>query len=124
MKKLMLCTIFGVLFINVFSQDTTCTMVQQNRVLEFNYKTNEVINLVPNTGNYFINVREGEVLVLHLYDKEARIREIITTYPDNHQIINTFDSKDNVYYSPIGPLIVEVKESTMPHLINSETRSN
>jgi uncharacterized protein (DUF1330 family) len=109
MKKLTLSIglLAGILTSN--AQDTTCTMIQTDRVLEFNYKTNEVINVVPNKGSYFINVRDGEVLVLHLYDKIDTVRTVITTFPDNSQLIGIFNSKADVYYSPLGPCIVEVK---------------
>ena len=109
MKKLMLCTILVTLFFNGYSQDTICTMVQTDRVIEFDYYTNKVINIVPTDGSYFVNVRENEVLVLHLYDKIDASRKIITTFPDSSQVNDIFKSRSNVYYSPLGPVIIEIK---------------
>ena len=110
MRDLILFGLFTVLSFNTYAQDTICTMIQTDRVIEFNYYTNDVINVAPTEGSYFINVREGEVLVLHLYDKIDAVREIITTFPNNSQLNNMFDSKSNVYYSPLGPVIIEIKK--------------
>ena len=109
MKKLTLSIGLVAAMLSSKAQDTTCTMIQTNRVLEFNYKTNEVINIAPTNGSYFINVRAGEVCALHLYDKVDATRVVITTFPDNSQLSDLFESKSNVYFSPTGPCIVEVK---------------
>ena len=61
MKKLMLCTILSTLFINSYSQDTICTMIGPNRVIEFNYETSEIINIDNYSGIVFIEVNDGEV---------------------------------------------------------------
>ena len=106
----MLCSILSVLFFSAYSQDTICTMVQTDRVIEFDYFANKVINVAPTDGSYFVNVRKNEVLVLHLYDKINASREIITTFPDNSQLNDIFESRSNVYYSPLGPVIVEIKK--------------
>jgi len=85
-------------------------MIQTDRVIELNYYTNDVINVVPILGSYFINVRAGEVLVLHLYDKIDALRDIITTFTDNSQTNDIFNIKSNVYYSPLRPVIIEIKK--------------
>jgi len=110
MRYLILYSLFIAFCLNAYCQDTICTMIQSDRVIEFNYYTNNVINVAPIEGCYFINVREGEILVLHLYDKIDALRDIITTFPDNSQLNDTFKSKSNVYYSPLGPVIVEIKK--------------
>ena len=107
----MLCTILSTLFINSYSQDTTCTMVKVDEVLEFNYQTSEIIEREDYKGTVFIEVGYREVLCLHLYDKKKRKRRVIVTYPDGEQVVQTLDSKGNVYYSEIGPLTVEVQKS-------------
>ena len=110
MRYLTLYSLFTAFGLNLYAQDTICTMIQSDRVIEFNYYTNNVINVAPIDGSYYINVREGEVLVLHLYDKMDAVRDIITTFPDNSQLNDTFNSKSNIYYSPLGPVIVEIKK--------------
>ena len=110
MRYLTLYSLFIAFSLNAYSQDTICTMIQPDRVIVFNYYTNNVINMAPTEGSYFINVREGEILVLHLYDKIDALRDIITTFPDNSQLNDTFNSKSNIYYSPLGPVIVEIKK--------------
>ena len=111
MKKLMLCTILSTLFINSYSQDTICTMIEPNRVIEFNYETSEIINIDNYSGIVFIEVNDGEVLCLHLYDKKKRARKVIITYPDGEQVVQTLDSESNVYFTQIGPLTVDVQKS-------------
>ena len=115
MRYLTLYSLFTAFALNAYAQDTICTMIQSDRVIEFNYYTNNVINVAPIEGSYFINVREGEVLVLHLYDKMNALRNIITTFPDNSQLNDIFSSKSNVYYSPLGPVIIEIKK---PKILN------
>ena len=110
MSDLILYSLFTTFGLNTYAQDTICTMIQTDRVIEFNYYTNDVINVAPIEGSYFINVREGEVLVLHLYDKIDALRDIITTFPDNSQLNDRFNSKSNIYYSHLGPVIVEIKK--------------
>ena len=109
MKKLMLCTILSTLFINSYSQDTTCTMVTLDEVLEFNYQTNEVIDREDYKGTVFIEVGYREVLCLHLYDKVKRKRKVTTTYPNGEQVVQRLNSKSNVYFTQVGPLTVDVK---------------
>jgi hypothetical protein len=111
MKKLMLFTILSTLFINSYSQDTTCTMVSLDEVLEFNYQTDEVIDREDYKGTVLIEVGYREVLCLHLYDKKKRKRKVIVTYPDGEQVVQRLDSKSNVYFTQIGPLTVEVQKS-------------
>ena len=60
-------------------------------------------------GIAFIEVGYNEVLCLHLYDKKTSKRKVTITYPDGEQVVQRLDSKDNVYYSKVGPLTVDVK---------------
>ena len=126
MKKLMLCTILSTLFINSYSQDTICTMVKVDEVLEFNYQTSKVIEREDYKGTVLIEVGYREVLCLHLYDKVKRKRKVIVTYPDGEQVVSKLDSKSNVYFSQIGPLTVEVQQSkhfSLNELFNFEARN-
>ena len=91
------------------SQDTICTMVCTDKVVEFNYKTSEVVNEEYYKGIVFIEVGYNEVLCLHLYDKKRNKRKITITYPDGEQVVQRLNSKDDVYFSKIGPLTVDVK---------------
>ena len=61
-------------------------------------------------GSFFIEIGENEVLCLWLYDKENKTREVIMTFPSGFVRKNVFNSKNNKYFSPIGPLKVEVKQ--------------
>ncbi len=109
MKKITLSVALLATMLTAKAQDTTCTMVRADEVIEFEYKTSEIIDREDYKGIVFIEVGYREVLCLHLYDKKRRKRKITVTYPDGEQVVERLQSKDNVYYSQIGPLTVEVK---------------
>ncbi|MBC8299123.1 MAG: hypothetical protein H8E55_25475 [Pelagibacterales bacterium] len=114
MKKLMLCSILSVLFINSYSQDTICTYFTGERIIEFDYQTSEIISETEmERKSYTIDVGYREVLCLDLSDGKKRFRKVITTYDDGEQISQKLESKDNVYYSPIGPVSIEVRRPTI-----------
>ena len=105
----MLCSALSILFINSYSQDTTCTMVRPHEVVEFNYSTNKIISRYDNKKTTIIEVEYQEILCLHLYDKKKRFRKVITTLANGEVIVDVLDSKDNVYYSSLGTVKVEVR---------------
>jgi len=114
MRKLMLCSILSVLFINSYSQDTICTYFTGERIIEFDYQTSEIISETEmERKSYTIDVGYREVLCLDLSDGKKRFRKVITTYDDGEQISQKLESKDNVYYSPIGPVSIEVRRPTI-----------
>ena len=110
MKKITLSIALLATMLTAKAQDTTCTMVKVDEVVEFNYQTSEIIEREDYKGIVFIEVGYREVLCLHLYDNKLRVRKVIITYPDGEQVVEVLDSKDNVYYSPIGPVTIEVKK--------------
>ena len=109
MKKITLSVALLATMLTAKAQDTTCTMVTLDEVLEFNYQTSEIIEEKDYKGIVFIEVGYREVLCLHLYDGKRRKRKVITIYSDGHRHVDRLQSKDNVYYSEVGPLTVEVK---------------
>tara|TARA_R110002020_G_scaffold399730_1_gene609564 strand:- start:152 stop:505 length:354 start_codon:yes stop_codon:yes gene_type:complete len=109
MKKITLSIALLTTMLATKAQDTTCTMVKRNEVVEFNYRTSEIIEREDYKGIVFIEVGYREVLCLHLFDNKLRVRKVIITYPNGEQTFEVVDSKDNVYYSPIGPVTIEVK---------------
>ena len=114
MKKLMLCSILSILFINSYSQDTICTYFQGERVIEFNYQTSEIISeTVMEEKSYVIDVGYREVLCLDLSDGKKRFRKVITHYDDGDKTSQILDSKDDVYFSPVGPIRIEVRRPTI-----------
>tara|TARA_R110001599_G_scaffold69739_2_gene196273 strand:- start:339 stop:758 length:420 start_codon:yes stop_codon:yes gene_type:complete len=93
--------------------DTLCTYFTGNRILEFNYYTNKIVGEVDfkqsKTGRYFeIEIPYGDALCLHLSDKKNRVRTVIATYFDGTTEKNILTSKDNVYYSQLGVVKVQV----------------
>ena len=110
MKKITLSVALLATMLTAKAQDTTCTMVTLDEVLEFNYQTSEVIESEDHKGTVFLDVGYKEVLCLHLFDEKLRVRKVIITYPDGEQVVEVLDSKDNFYYSPIGPITIEVRK--------------
>ena len=109
MKKITLSIALLATMLTAKAQDTTCTMVTLDEVLEFNYQTSEVIESEDHKGTVFLDVGYKEVLCLHLYDKKKRKRKVTITYPNGEQVVQKLQSKDNVYFTKIGPLTVDVK---------------
>ncbi|MAO46752.1 MAG: hypothetical protein CL823_06335 [Crocinitomicaceae bacterium] len=109
MKKLpaILISLFS---LTAIAQDTTCVMLTLDEVLIFDYSTSEVLNRFDHTGEYSIDVAEGEILCLHLYDDKKRFREVTTIWKDGDHVHDTFKSKDNVLYTNLSDesFIVEV----------------
>ena len=110
MKKITLSVALLAAVLTAKAQDTICTMVKVDEVIEFNYQTSEVIDRENYKGNVYIKVGYREILCLHLYDDKLRVRKVIVTYPDGERVVEVLDSKDDVYYSPIGPVTVEVRK--------------
>ena len=110
MRKITLSIALVATILSAKAQDTTCTMVRGKETIEFNYQTNKIIDRKDYEGNVYIEVGYREILCLHLYDDKLRVRKVIITYPDGEQVVEVLDSKDNVYYSPIGPVTMEVKK--------------
>ena len=109
MKKITISIALLTTMLTTKAQDTICTMVKTDEVIEFEYKTSTIINRENYKGVVFIKVKRGEVLCLHLYDKIKRKRKVIVTYPNGEKFVDKLDSKDNVYFSKVGPLTVDIK---------------
>jgi len=110
MKKITLSIALVAAIMSTKAQDTTCTMVRGEEIVEFNYKNNEIISREDYKGNVYIEVGYREVLCLHLFDDKTRVRKVIITYPSGVRIVEVLDSKDDAYYTPVGPLTVEVRK--------------
>ena len=114
MKKLMLFTILSTLFINSYSQDTSCTYFTGERVIEFNFYTDTILYEVVQTEKFYeIELTYGNVLCLDLSDHKKRFRKIITEYFDGDITEQFLESKDNVYYSPRGAIKILVGRPTI-----------
>ena len=110
----MLFTILSTLFINSYSQDTTCTYFTGERVVEFDYQTSEIIYEVEQEERFYeIEITYGNVLCLDLSDHKKRFRKVITEFFDGEVIEQFLDSKDEVYYSPQGAVKISVGRPTI-----------
>ena len=112
MKKLTLSVglLMGILSAN--AQDTLCTYFVGKRVIEFNYYTNEILyERVHDSKYYEINLLYGNVVCLDFSDNKNRVRKVITTFFDGSSREDILDSKNNVYYSPLGVVKISVSKS-------------
>ena len=109
MKKLTLSIALLASILTAKAQDTTCTMVRSNEVIEFNYQTSEIISSYDNKKTIIIKIGYQEILCLHLYDDKLRVRKVISTYSDGETTTQVLDSKDDVYFTPLGVVKVEVR---------------
>tara|TARA_R100000152_G_C6569875_1_gene37575 strand:- start:116 stop:466 length:351 start_codon:yes stop_codon:yes gene_type:complete len=109
MKKLTLSIGLVAAMITANAQDTLCTYFKGKRVLEFDYYKDEILFEVKQKNKFYeINIEYGDVLCLHFSDEENRVRKVITTFWDGEIVKHTLDSKDNVYFSPMGVVKVLV----------------
>ena len=84
------------------AQDTTCVMITQNEIINFNYQTNKIIDREPIQDTTTLRVNKDEILCLHLRDKKCMFRDITTVYNNGDHRHDTFKSEDDVYFSPFG----------------------
>ena len=100
----------------ISAQDTTCVMVTQTEIINFNFQTSEILDRYPNDGGVQLKVDESEVLCLHLFDQKNRFRDVtfnivgmVTDFGQNDPTVNscfichnTFNSNDNTTYTGKG----------------------
>jgi len=86
----------------ISAQDTLCVMITLDEVINFDFDTSEVIDRAPVKDVTNLRVESGEVMCLHFWDKKRRFRDVTTFYDDGDHNHDTFESKDNVYFSPLG----------------------
>ena len=86
----------------ISAQDTLCVMVTLDEVINFDFDSSEVIDRAPLTDITTLRVDSGEVMCLHLYDGKRRFRDVTVFYDDGDHTHDTFESKDDVYFSPLG----------------------
>ena len=110
MNKL-IALLFGIIALNVNAQDTTCVMITQDELITFDYQTSKRLDREPLEDQISIRVEEDEVLCLHLRDKKRRFRDVTTTWDDGDHRHDTFESNDNVYYTPYGFGAIEIEIS-------------
>ena len=115
MKKLTLSIGLVAAMLSTKAQDTICTYFKGNEVFEFNYQTNEITKEHFQTSKFYsIVVKDNEILCLDLVDEKQRVRKVITNYSDGESTTQILNSKDNTYFSPLGPLTILIGK---PYLI-------
>ena len=86
----------------ISAQDTLCVMITLDEVIDFDFDSSEVIGRAPLTDVTTLRVDSGEVMCIHLYDDKRRFRDVTVFYDDGDHTHDTFESKDDVYFSPLG----------------------
>tara|TARA_R110001583_G_scaffold27055_1_gene97111 strand:+ start:104 stop:478 length:375 start_codon:yes stop_codon:yes gene_type:complete len=103
----------------ISAQDTTGVMITLTEVTHLDYKngleetyTRKIHQRDVLLAVHSFKVSGDEVLALHLYDNILNAYRTITTLwlDDNYSSDTTFQSRDNIVYSPhgYGPMLVEV----------------
>ena len=91
------------------AQDTTCTYFTDNKVIEFNYTTSEILYEVIQINKFYeIEIKHGNTLCLDLSDKKNTTRKVIIIYSNGSKREDILDSKDNVYTSPANAVKILV----------------
>jgi len=109
MKKITLSVGLLAAILSIKAQDTTCTYFKGKRVLEFDYKTSEIMHEQEHNTKFFdIIVEYGNVLCLDLSDDKNRLRKVKTTFFDGSMREDILNSTHKVYYSPQGTVKVSV----------------
>tara|TARA_R110001592_G_scaffold294138_1_gene563906 strand:+ start:293 stop:571 length:279 start_codon:yes stop_codon:yes gene_type:complete len=87
-------------------------MITLDEIINFDYRTNEIISRFDHEGDYQLKIDSSEILCLHFRDKEKVFRDVVTTFSDDSHIHNTFDSEDNVIFSKThwGTFAIEISE--------------
>tara|TARA_R100001082_G_C4265304_1_gene117330 strand:- start:105 stop:437 length:333 start_codon:yes stop_codon:yes gene_type:complete len=108
MKKITLSAglIAGIMFSN--AQDTIKTMVSTNFIFEWDWKTGALIKDYRYNGSFSKNIKENQVLCLWLFDDIDNTRVVTTIFPSGKTTKDTLISKDNQYFSPIGPFRIKI----------------
>jgi hypothetical protein len=111
MKKITLSVGLLAAILSTKAQDTTCTYFKGKRVLEFDYKTSEIMYEQEHNTKFFdIIVEYGNVLCLDLSDDKNRLRKVKTTFFDGNMREDILNSTHKVYYSPQGTVKVSVSK--------------
>ena len=91
------------------SQDTLHYSINKTTVYQwFNDEIDIRVSRYEHNNDIYFDVKTNEILKLHLYDNKLRTRKFTTTYPNGNVTINILDSKNNVYFSPLGPIKIEI----------------
>tara|TARA_R100000655_G_scaffold5404_1_gene16833 strand:+ start:1322 stop:1678 length:357 start_codon:yes stop_codon:yes gene_type:complete len=109
MKKITLTIALAVGITFAKAQDTTCTYFTGERVIEFDYYKNNILYEKQHVEKFYdIEVKFNDVLCLHLADEKNRVRTVIVTYFDDYVSEEVLDSKNHIYFSPLGVVKVSV----------------
>ena len=109
MKKITLSIGLIATMLSSNAQDTTCTYFTGDKVFEFDYYNNTILYEVKHENRFYeINIEYGDVLCLDLSDDKRRVRKVITEFFDGSIREDILDSKNNIYYSPLGVVKVLV----------------
>ena len=109
MKKLTLSVALLASALALKAQDTTCTYFTGKEVYEFDYYADTILYIDRQYTKYYnINVKEGNVLCLHLSDRKNKLRKVTIEYSNGEVVYKVLNSKEHVYYTKPGAVRVRV----------------
>ena len=111
MKKITLSIGLVAALLSAKAQDTTQVMITEEKVHYYQGKNIKPTKSYLHHDKIVFYVKETELLKLHLWSKKLRTRKLTTIYKNNERTINILDSKDNIYFSPLGPFKVIIGKS-------------
>ena len=121
MKKLILCLVLSIISLISYSQDTICVYFNQDNVYIFNYYTDTILKSTTQETNFYkIEVCENQVLCLDLSDELLNKRKVKMIFSDGYSKEDILDSKNNVYYTSVGPFKVLVGKPKLSNYYTSK----
>ena len=111
MKKLTLSIGLVAAIMSAKAQDTTQVMITEEKVYYYQDKNIKPTKSYLHHNKIVFYVKENELLRLHLWSNKLKTRKVTTIYQDNKKNVNILDSKDNLYFSPLGPFKVIINKS-------------
>ena len=85
----------------ISAQDSLYVMVRLNEVLYFNPSGTEITDRFDYAGDFSMQVKNGEVLQLHLFDKEKYYRDVTMTFYDGAVLHEIHDSSTKLLTSDV-----------------------
>ena len=112
MKKLTLSIGLVAIMLSSKAQDTIRYGITLTHKIEFNNDWSDFINFtLLNNGATMISVKNNEKLALWLRDEENATRKITIYYLNGDSLESIFNSKNNIFISPLGPFVLKVNKT-------------
>ena len=104
--------LFWLIASSCLAQDTFYIMIRTKEIVEFDHSTMHITDRYPNKNGFEIKLNAGDMLMLHLYDKEKMFRDVIVKSNDSLIYRKTYNSKSRLIYWPTYnfPCIIRISK--------------